>query len=44
MVLAGRQRKIRHALDAKLVPHGAQVMRLVELDLVCHGARAELLV
>jgi hypothetical protein len=44
MVLAGRHGKIGHSLDTKLVPDSAQIVRLVELHLVCYGAGAEFLV
>lgn len=39
-----RQREVSHALDAQLVPDGAQIVRLVELHLVGDGARAKHLV
>ena len=44
LILPRRQRKIRHALDPKLIPHGAQVPAFIELDLVGDNARTELLV
>ena len=43
-VVAGRQSEVRDALDTELVPHGSEVVALVELDLVGDGASAELLV
>jgi hypothetical protein len=42
--VARRQRKISHSLFTELVPDSTQIVRLVELHLICHGARAELLV
>ena len=44
LVLAGREGKVRDTLNAQLVPHGAEVVALVELDLVGDDARAETLI
>lgn len=44
MVLAGRQGKVSHTVDAQLVPWVAEVLGLEELDLVGDGACAESLV
>ena len=39
-----RQRKVRNTLHAQLIPDCGQVVALVELDLVGHGAGAQLLI
>lgn len=44
MVLAGRHRKVSHSFHAEFIPGVAQIIRLVELHLVCYNARAELLI
>lgn len=44
LVLAGREGKVGDALNAQLVPHGTEVVAVVELDLVGDDARAEALI
>lgn len=44
MVLSRRKRKVGDSFHAELIPHRAQVSRLVELHLVRDGAGAEFLV
>lgn len=44
LVLAGREGKVGDALNAQLVPYGAEVVAVVELDLVGDDARAEALI
>jgi len=44
MPLARRNLKISHSLDPESVPRSTEVVASIELHLICHNPRAELLV